>query len=143
MPSFPNRIDEITVILFVIIALTWAAPFLKSIEFPGGMKIELGTQKLEIAGKKVEESGLVSQKTELTPLQKHRYAFQKLAGDDLNLALAGLRIEIEARLNELAKDKGLFIHGRGAVSLTRLLEKSNVLSHDEAASIRDLLPTAK
>ena len=137
---FPNRIDEITVMLFVIIVLTWTAPFLKSIELPGGLKITLPTQELEKAGEKVKESGLISPKTDLKSIQKHRYAFQTVAGDDLNLALSGLRIEIEARLNELAEDKGLKVHRPGAGSLTGLLEKSNVLSHDEAAAIRDLLP---
>ena len=132
------RIDEITVMLLVLIVVTWLAPFLKSVEMPGGIKLEL--TDLEKAGKKVVDSGLISPAASLKPMQKHKYAFQAVAGDNPNLALSGLRIEIEVRLNELAKNKKLDLQHRGAGYLTRMLEKSSVLSSDEAASIRDLLP---
>lgn len=73
-------------------------------------------------------------------MQKHEYSFQAVSGDDPNLALSGLRIEIEYRLKNLAEKRDIKVRGYGANNLTRSLEKSGVLSHEEAAAIRDLLP---
>jgi hypothetical protein len=136
---FPEiKIDAITVTLLGIAVLPWLGPLFKSVELPGGVKVEY--QELERAGKKVEESGLISPEPALRPMQKHEYSFQAVSGNDPNLALSGLRIEIESRLKELAEKRKIKTHGYGVNNLTRSLEKTGVLSHEEAASIRDLLP---
>lgn len=136
---FPQiKIDAITVTLIGIAVLPWLGPLFKSVEIPGGVKVEF--QELEKAGKKVEQSGLIPPETDLKPMQKHEYSFQAVTGDDPNLALSGLRIEIESRLKNLAEKREIKVRGYGANSLTRSLVKSGVLSHEEAAAIRDLLP---
>lgn len=132
------KIDAITVTLLGIAVLPWLGTLFKSVELPGGVKVEY--QELEKAGKKVEESGLIPSEQDLKPMQKHEYSFQAVSGDDPNLALSGLRIEIESRLKNLAEKRDVKVHGYGANNLTRSLEKSGVLSHEEAAAIRDLLP---
>lgn len=132
------KIDAITVTLLGIAVLPWLGPLFKSVELPGGVKVEY--QELERAGKKVEESGLISPEQALRPMQKHEYSFQAVSGDDPNLALSGLRIEIESRLKDLAEKREVKTHGYGVNNLTRSLEKTGALSHEEAAAIRDLLP---
>lgn len=136
---FPEvKIDAITVTLLGIAVLPWLGPLFKSVELPGGVKVEY--QELEKAGKKVEESGLISPDQDLRPMQKHEYSFQAVSRNDPNLALSGLRIEIESRLKELAEKRNIKTHGLGVNNLTRSLEKTEVLSHEEASAIRDLLP---
>lgn len=132
------KIDAITVTLLGIAVLPWLGSLFKSVELPGGVKVEY--QELERAGKKVEESGLIAPDQDLKPMQKHEYSFQAVSGNDSNLALSGLRIEIESRLKNLAEKREIKVRGYGASSLTRSLEKSGVLSHEEASAIRDLLP---
>ena len=132
------KIDAITVTLLSIAVLPWLGPLFKSVELPGGVKVEY--QDLERAEKKIEESGLISQEQVLRPMQKHQYSFQAVSGDDPNLALSGLRIEIESRLKDLLEKRKVKTHGNGVNSFTRSLEKTGVLSHEEAAAIRDLIP---
>ncbi len=131
-------IDAITVTLLGIAVLPWLGPLFKSVEIPGGVKVEF--QELEEASKKVERSGLIPAELVLKPMQKHVYAFQAVSENDPNLALSGLRIEIESRLKKLAERREIEVRGYGANNLTKSLEKAGVLSHDEAAAIRDLLP---
>ncbi|MEE9493674.1 MAG: hypothetical protein V3W04_09900 [Gammaproteobacteria bacterium] len=136
---FPEiKIDAIVVTLLGIGVLPWLGPLFKSVEIPGGVKVEF--QELETAGKKIEQSGLIPPEADLKPMQKHEYSFQAVSGDDSNLALSELRIEIESRLKNLAEKREIKVGGYGANNLTRSLEKSRVLSHEEAAAIRDLLP---
>lgn len=136
---FPQiKIDAITVTLLGIAVLPWLGTLFKSVELPGGLKVEY--QELISAGKKVEESGLITPDQDLKPMQKHEYSFQAVSGNDSNLALSGLRIEIESRLKNLAEKREIKVRGYSANSLTRSLEKSGVLSHEEASAIRDLLP---
>jgi hypothetical protein len=136
---FPElKIDAITVTLLGIAVLPWLGPLFKSVELPGGVKVEY--QDLERAGKKVEQSGLIPPEQKLKPMQKHEYSFQAVSGNDPNLALSGLRIEIESRLKNLAEKREIKVRGYGVNNLTRSLEKSGVLSHEEASAIRDLLP---
>lgn len=132
------KIDAITVTLLGIAVVPWLGPLFKSVELPGGVKVEY--QELEKAAKKVEESGLIAPELDLKPMQKHEYSFQAVSGDDPNLALSGLRIEIESRLKDLAEKREVKARGYGVNNLTRSLEKTGVLSHEEAAAIRDLLP---
>jgi len=139
------KIDAITVTLLGIAAIPWLSPLFKSVEIPGGMKVEF--QELEAARIKVEQSGLIEpvkvadpEDANLRPMQKHEYSFQSVAGEDSNLALSGLRIEIENRLQKLADRRGVRPRSGGAGRLTRALENAKVLAHSEAAAIRDLLP---
>lgn len=132
------NIDSITVILLGFAVLPWLGPIFKSVELPGGVKVEY--LDLDEAAKKVEKSGLIHQKKNLKPMQRPVYTFQAVAKDDPNLALSGLRIEIESRLRKLAENNASTSHRRGTKYLTDALEDLGVLSQDEAAAIRDLLP---
>ena len=81
-------IDAIAIVLLVLAALPWLFPYLKSLELPGGVKIELKDVK--------EAVEKVSQGDEAAPAESDEYDFlQTIAAHDPNLALVAVRIEIE------------------------------------------------
>lgn len=97
---FPNlTIDAITVFLLVVALLPWLIPLVRSLELPGGWKVEF--QELEKARNKAEKAGLLSSKGRKTKTPS--YSFESILDKDPNLALAGLRIELEKRLVQIAK----------------------------------------
>ena len=134
----PNvKIDEIALILLVLAGVPWFAPFLKSVELFGA---KLETRDLEETGKKAEDSGLVEVGREPQKQKKHIYAFESVVGNDPNLVLAGLRIEIESRLRKIARNRNIKADKISLTKLTGELIEKEILSVDEAASIKDLLP---
>lgn len=127
-------IDAITLVLLVIAIVPWLAPIFRSLEFPGGWKIEF--QELQRAAQRAEEAGLLA-----APLQMASevdYTFQRVAEQDPNLALAGLRIEIEKRLVALAEKHGIGVRGRGLGQLLRLLSERDALDQQERSVLADL-----
>jgi hypothetical protein len=62
-----------------------------------------------------------------------------IAEQDPNLALAGLRIEIERRLREIARKKGLQAERLGIGQLLQLLRRSNAISGQEDSVLSDLI----
>ena len=131
------KIDLITVVLLGFSMLPWLGPLFKSVEMPGGLKVEF--QDLEKAQKKVEESGLIPSEKNLRPMQKHIYSFQAVVGNDPSNVLSGLESEIEHRLLDLASKHKVIVRGHKINELTGSLEKSGVLSHEEADAIYELM----
>jgi hypothetical protein len=127
-------IDSITLVLLVIALLPWLAPIFKSLEFPGGWKIEF--QELQKAAQKAEEAGLLAPAAHVAG--EMDYAFQRAADQDPNLALAGLRIEIEKRLVALAQKKGLDARSKGMRQLLRVLSEQHVLDPEASSALADL-----
>ena len=121
----------------MLAGVPWFAPFLKSVELFGA---KLETRDLEETEKKAEDSGLVEVDKEPQKQKRHIYAFESVVGNDPNLVLAGLRIEIESRLREIAKNRSIKADNIPLKKLTRELIEKEILSADEAASIKDLLP---
>jgi len=62
-----------------------------------------------------------------------------VAKQDPNLALAGLRIEIEMRLNEIAKRRDISSRNKGVGQLLRLLQENGILSDEEKSVLGDLI----
>jgi hypothetical protein len=96
-------IDGVTLTLILVAILPWLAPLFKSVELPGGVKVEF--QELEKAKERADRAGLLAETPVIQPTTE--YSFQTIAEDDPNLALAGLRIEIEKRLIQIAKSRGI------------------------------------
>jgi len=133
---WPNlAIDGITVMLFVVALLPWLAPIFKSIEFPGGGKVEF--QELQQAGQRAEQAGLLVPVTS-TNANIPEFTFQRVAQEEPNLALAGLRIEIEKRLVAIAERNHIDVRNRGIGQLLRLLSDKNVLGQQERSVLADL-----
>ena len=129
------RIDAITFALLVVAVLPWIAPLVKSVELPGGLKIEL--QELRQVESRANTAGLLA--VEAAPAEESRFAFETVAAQDPNLALAGLRIEIEKRLLALARTHDLN-SGRpmGIGQLLRVLTLADVLSGEERSVLADM-----
>ncbi|MXZ13858.1 MAG: hypothetical protein F4Y78_07660 [Candidatus Dadabacteria bacterium] len=102
--------------------------------------VELELRKLVPLSQKLEDSGFVRANREPQKQKRHIYAFESVVGGDPNLLLSGLRIEIESRLREIARNKNIKADKVSLRKLTDELIKKEVLSVDDAASIKDLLP---
>jgi hypothetical protein len=132
---WPFSLNPVVIVLLCIIILPWLSPVLKSVELPFGVKIEF--QDLKKLEEKAERVGLVSHST--SSLLKPTYSFQSVASEDSRLALAGLRIELETRLNDLLKSKGYEESRRGIIAAVRQLNELDVLSHEETSALLDIV----
>lgn len=126
-------IDAVTLALLVIALLPWLAPIFKSLEFPGGWKVQF--QDLQNAAERADKAGLLAAQPAPPPAE---FTFQQLAESDPNLALAGLRIEIEKRLNTLAEKHGIEPRGRGLGQLLRLLTQKQALTPEASSTLADM-----
>ena len=93
------KIDLITLGLLIVAVLPWLSSLLESAKFPGGWEVKF--RDLQKAASQV--TGGAETTTTTTP----EPSFVTIAAQDANLALVGLRIEIEKRLRELAAKHGL------------------------------------
>lgn len=132
LPSL--TIDGITLALFVIAILPWLAPLFKSLEFPGGWKVEF--HELEKAKNKADKAGLLKKSNRKK--KATIYSFESLLDKDPNLALAGLRIEIEKRLVQIAKSNKLNITRAGVGQLISLLNQHRILTPEESSALADM-----
>jgi hypothetical protein len=116
------KIDTITLGLLIVVLLPWLASLLESAKFPGGWEVRF--RDLEAAANKVmgEDSGDVVP----TKGEPSRYS-----QEDPNLALVGLRIDVERQLRALSRQHGL----EDSLPLHRLLREleSNGKIADSAA----------
>ena len=133
-------IDTITLALIVVAIIPWLAPLFKSLELPGGWKFEF-QDALQRAENKVSEAGLIKPPKErvLEESGESYQYFQRLAEEDPNLALAGLRIEIEKRLVKLGRSKGINQKHIGMRNLLQTLASMGVLTQTESIALMELL----
>jgi hypothetical protein len=129
-------IDAITITLFLVAVLPWLSPLFKAVELPGGVKVEFA--ELEKAQREAESAGILAAPT--TP-HKDEAASRLIPTDDPNLALAGLRIELERRLRKIAERHGVAGNSRGIGPLLRDLQERNLLSSEQSSILADLLPS--
>jgi len=127
-------LDGISVTLLLIAILPWLAPLFKSVELPGGVKVEF--QELEKAKERADKAGLLSD-TNSTPVQE--YSFQLVAEEDPNLALAGLRIEIEKRLVQIARSHRIDGEKQGVGRLLHVLAGKELITLEERSVLSDLV----
>ncbi|MFM2327891.1 MAG: hypothetical protein RIR31_2093, partial [Bacteroidota bacterium] len=102
---FPKvSIDIITVVLIALAIIPWLETLFKSVELPGGVKLEF--QELEKIEKDAKKVGLISTeeitKKTVDENEKPKYYFVEIAERNQELALVSLRIEVEKRLREIA-----------------------------------------
>lgn len=128
-------IDSITVAMVVVAIIPWLAPLMKSVELPGGTKIEF--REFEKAQEKAEKVGLLSNEVETRKIPDH--TFLMVAEEDPKLALAGLRIEIEKRLRTIANRQGIPSQNKGVGQLLKLLSENNLLSNEERSVLLDMV----
>lgn len=130
-------IDQVTVALIIVALLPWAGSVFKAIELPGGLKVEYPeVKKIE---KKAEHSGFIQTEGAHDSLPQKQYSFEKIADEDANLALAGLRIEIESKLQKIASSYSIQ-QNRSIRKLINDLQEHEALNSSEVSVLMDLLP---
>ncbi|MBI5058208.1 hypothetical protein HZB60_00325 [candidate division KSB1 bacterium] len=128
-------VDVATLTLIAIAVIPWLTPLFKSVELPGGLKVEF--PELKSVEERAERAGLLAAKT--NDHAAIRYPFQIVGDTDSNLALAGLRIEIEKRLMQIADAGGV---GTQRGSITRLLKELStreLIDNDDRDVLADLI----
>lgn len=128
------KMDAVFLGLLVIALFPWIYPIVESVKLPGGVEMKLGD--LKSAGEKVDIQTDTAMKTVSWEIQRPSYL--SLVDRDPNLALVGLRIEIEKRLRSLALKHG--IRGDQANPLLlRTLKEDHVLSESTASGLQELI----
>lgn len=130
-----SPIDTTTVLLLLVAFSPWLLPLLKSIELPGGIKLEV--KDFEDAEQRADEAGLLEDAADYQDSQE--FSFQIVAREDPNLALAGLRIEIEKRLYDLAKAAKIGRVRRGVGHLLEQLREEELLDKMQSSVLADLV----
>jgi acyl carrier protein len=131
---FPDvKIDSIAVTLLILSIVPWLGIIFESLELPGGLKFKYST--LQAAADEVAKSTLI------TVDHQGRIddpTYISLLDEDPTLALAGLRIDIERRLRQIAT-KYSDLKARGVGSLVNALSQRELLSDSERNAIQDIL----
>jgi len=135
------KIDALLITIIIIGIIPWLTPLLKSIELPGGVRVEFqDLQKLEVEAKK---AGLIN---ETSPQKKEEtnsniYSFIEIAEKNQELALVELRIEIEKKLRSLA-DKYSIASNRFSINrLFETLANNEIITLAEKNSLKDIIKT--
>jgi len=128
-------IDRITIALITIAIIPWLAPLFKSVELPGGWKVEF--QELQKAKSDADKAGLLAPTVDVDVT--HQYSFLSIAEDDPNLALAGLRIEIEKRLQNIAESRNIQARKQSVGSLMRILFQEGAITQEEYSVLADMI----
>lgn len=142
---FPDlKIDAILITLIIIAIIPWLEPLLKSVELPGGLKVEFKDLKqLEGEAKKaglIKEAPL-SEITTNTKSNSDTYSFIEIVEKNQELALVGFRIEIEKRLRHLADKYSIKSNRFSIIRLIEALAKNEILTTAEMTSLKDMINT--
>jgi len=139
-------ISNAGLILIVLALSPWITRIIKTIELPGGGKVEF-ERELAAVSNKVEDAGLLAEPP--SPEAK-KAAYEAVFNEDPTLALAGLRIELEKRINRLIELTGSWSgtssHWTASfrpMSLSRAvnnLASAEVISREEQSALQDVIP---
>ncbi len=133
---FPNlQIDSTTAFLIAIAILPWLGMFFRSVELPGGIKVEY--HELKEAEAKARDTGLITANDEKSKMVDPIY--ERIAAEDPNLALAGLRIEIEKELVALATRHDIIITRGSVLLLAKELTQIKVLGAGAYLALADII----
>ncbi len=141
-PFWPNlKIDAITLVLLLAASVPWLLRLFKEIEFPGGWKFKFAD--LQNSEQRAEQVGLLDEPVQAAP-QNHEYSFQLVADEDPNLALAGLRIEIERKLNQLVETVGITAPTASRTKMSvgqtlRLLSERGILTSEQSSVLSGMV----
>jgi hypothetical protein len=140
---YPNLgIDAVLLSLIIIAALPWIIPYLKTLEIPGGFKIEFKDAKAatdKIISLKTEIKAKTSTSEVMLEVGDPFSTLRHIAETDPNLGLVGFRIEIERRLLKLAEKNDLIIHKMPISSVVRKLQEMDIIPLQMAAGLIKLI----
>lgn len=132
------KVDMATLVLLVVAILPWLAAVIRSVELPGGFKIELQDVKAateKVTGRKAAAAGQPAK----PPMGGDVQFLREVASSDPNLALVGLRIEIERRLSQLAELAQIPSTRRSAGVMLRDLMTREQIDRQTAGGLGDLI----
>ena len=128
-------IDGATIALLSIGVVPWLAPIFKSVELPGGLKVEYA--ELEKIQRAAESQGVLPRAAEIP---SKRDSVVAVESTDPQLALITLRIEIERKLREIAVRNGIAGTRRSIGPLMSQLSSRGLLSEAQVSVLNDLVP---
>lgn len=128
---WPDLLDATDLLILALALLPWLSSILKSVEFPGGGKIEF--RDVQSAVSKV----VVGSPVAVAERAAGHYREISLSMDS-NLALVGLRIEIERRVRQLAKRHG-FEPQESLIRTIRGLQIRGVLEGSRMSGLQELV----
>ena len=124
------KIDAITIGLVILVALPWLSGIFDSLEFPGGWKISY--RKFENATQQIPDPP----EDFAIPDAPPRLPSETV---DANLALVGLRIELERRLLAAAEANSIEVRTRGLRGLTDALRRQGLIDSDTATALNEMI----
>jgi hypothetical protein len=128
-PDLP--IDAITYGLLGLAIVPWLSSLIESAKFPGGFEVKF--RDLEDAGRMITDSSDATTE-ELTS----KPSYLEISDADPNLALVGLRIEIEKRVRALA-DKHQIPSQRSLMRLFEELRRHDILNTASMSGFQELI----
>jgi hypothetical protein len=138
--AFPDiRIDLVTLGLMIVAILPWLSELIESAKFPGGWEVKF--RDLREAGEKVTSSSEPSPTPshQPPPAAQPEPSYVSVADQDPNLALVGLRIEIEQRIRQLSQRHDLPMNRVSLAKLIRELTRREVIPYGVASGLEDLV----
>ena len=133
-------VNTVGITLLAMMYVPWAGLFFSKLEIPGVLTVE--GRELRKAVEPIAAGGLFqrSRDRDSQRRRRHTYAFEAVAGGDRNMVLAGLSMELQRRLQDIAKSKGITAGGKSLHSVVDQLAHQGVIRREEASAISDLLP---
>lgn len=143
---FPDlKIDAIFITLIVVAIIPWLEPLLKSVELPGGLKVEF--QDLKKIEDEAKKAGLIKVDNTESPKaitqisNSETYSFIEIAEKNQELALVGFRIEVEKRLRSLADKYSIESNKFSITKLIEALNQKEIITKAETNSLKDIIHT--
>jgi len=124
-------LDATDFLIVVLALLPWLSSILKSVEFPGGGKIEFKDMQSAVSKVTVGAPAAVAERA-------LSYSSEIPIDADPNLTLVGLRIEIERRIRRLAEKHALDSQ-KSLMQLIRGLQVSGVLEGSRVSGLQELV----
>lgn len=144
LPS--TTVDTTSLGLLALLIFIWILPFTSAIKLPGNIEIDLNTESVAKAKRDVDNvtRSMAAQGTRIigAPTPIHEQPIWKaLLRSDVTVALAGLRLEIEMNVRQLAQAAQLPSEERSQ-SLTNLmtsLQTRQILTPGEADAVSSVV----
>ncbi len=144
--------DATTIALVALALFPWLKSIIRSIELPGGVKIELAeakavTKKITQSPRKIDLEGKIEAKTPTLNANLQVVSRSEAIADrirfitagDPNLALVAVGIEIEKKLRELAAQNNIDTQRASLGILLNKLEDADALPTDVTSGLRDII----
>ncbi|RUT71541.1 DUF1311 domain-containing protein [Flavobacterium cupreum] len=138
---FPDlQIDAIFITLIIVAIIPWLEPLFKSVELPGGLKVEF--QDLKKIEDEAKKAGLIKPENEMNSISNSEtYSFIEIAEKNQELALVGFRIEVEKRLRSLADKYSIESNKFSISKLIDALHNKEIINNAETKSLKDIIHT--